>query len=462
MTTHVRRRALLTIAALFILASPLLAHTALNVSFPAKDEVLDTSPAELILIFTERIDLRLARVRLLDAEGAEILLGELHAGDSVKVVVAPVAAPLSPGNYTVAWQVMGTDGHPVRGQFSFVVAARLEADTAVTTPASSADPGGAAPLAHEEPSEGERMSAGSPTFVAVRWLTYAVIMVAIGAIGFRFVVLSALRRSVLAGADAVFAVAASRAAAIARGALGFLILAAGARLLAQATALGVNGDETGGMMSSLVLGTLWGRAWLLQVAVAVAGMVAFHAARRGSANGWAAAAGLALLLALSQALSGHAAAVERLTAVAVVTDTVHLLAVSLWLGTLLFVVGLGVPEATRTDPVTAPTTIAAMVGAFSPAALIAAGVVVLSGTLSAVFQLYSLTALWASDYGRMLLLKICIVLLVMGFGAYNWQRVKPRLAAVGSEQLRRSATLELAAGAVVLLITAVLVALPTP
>ena len=52
---------------------------------------------------------------------------------------------------------------------------------------------------------------------------------------------------------------------------------------------------------------------------------------------------------------------------------------------------------------------------------------------------------------------------VAALGWYNWKRVLPALDADGgSQRLRRSARAELGLGLVVLLVTAILVALPTP
>jgi putative copper export protein len=138
------------------------------------------------------------------------------------------------------------------------------------------------------------------------------------------------------------------------------------------------------------------------------------------------------------------------------------LAVSAWLGTLAFVVGVGVPETRRADGGGTPA-LAAMVNVFSPVALVAAGTVAATGVISAAFQLGALSPLWTSAYGRTLLLKLAAVALVIAAGAYNWRRLKPALAdGARADRLRASGGGELIAGAIVLLITAILVAVPTP
>lgn len=456
---------------------PPVRHTTLEASSPARDTVLDVSPSELRLTFNERVDAQLATVRLLDAGGAAQPLGGLVRGDSAQEIVAAISAPLAPGRYTVEWRVIGADGHPVSGDYAFTVEAPppgVGADTgdigAIVPAPTPIDSGAPAPDqvrgTPAQPAEG--MSVGSPAYVAVRWLTYAALLVAIGAVGFRWIVLGALGRSSVA-ADALVAPAAARAATIGRGALVFLLLAAGARLLTQLSVIAPvgsgapGGDGAGGLARALVFGTAWGWGWLIQVAAAAAGVLAFSAAQRSPKRGWLLAGVIAIVLAITPALSGHAVAVNRLPALAVVADWTHMLAVSAWLGTLVFVIGVGVPEAIRGDATTAGRAIGDMVRVFSPAALVFAGLAVGTGVVSAVFQLGAVSDLWTSEYGNTLLIKIGVVLLVAAAGAYNWRRVKPRLSEpADASRLRTSGAIELAAAAIVLLITAILVATPTP
>jgi putative copper export protein len=104
-----------------------------------------------------------------------------------------------------------------------------------------------------------------------------------------------------------------------------------------------------------------------------------------------------------------------------------------------------------------------MVGAFSPVALTCAAIVLLTGVVSAWLRLGAISPLWTSGYGRMLLLKVALLVGVAGTGAYNWLRVKPALGTPdATSRLRRSATVELAVGIAVIAVTAILVALPTP
>jgi hypothetical protein len=107
--------------------------------------------------------------------------------------------------------------------------------------------------------------------------------------------------------------------------------------------------------------------------------------------------------------------------------------------------------------------VGALVRSFSPTALGFAGVLVLTGVFATWLHGGSVGALLGSDYGRLLLLKLGAFALVLAAGAYNFRRVLPTLGEDATTAwLRRSARLELAAGAVVLLITAMLVATARP
>lgn len=106
---------------------------------------------------------------------------------------------------------------------------------------------------------------------------------------------------------------------------------------------------------------------------------------------------------------------------------------------------------------------AALVNGFSPTALAFAGTLKLSGLFAAWLHMGSVPALWESNYGRTLLLKLAVLSGVFGTGAYNWLKVKPALGdELSAVRLGRSARVEIGVGALVLLVTAVLVATAPP
>jgi putative copper export protein/methionine-rich copper-binding protein CopC len=473
-TTRVAACALAVATALQTLTPAVaFAHTGLRRAVPARGARLTIAPRALRLTFTEAIEPALARVTLLAPDGSTIALSALGGvRDSAQVITADVQGALTAtGAYTVRWQVAGRDGHPVRGSYAFTVlpgatglavvadSAAVAAPAAVpTAPAAERALPSAPPSA---PVATRAFDAQSPLYVVVRWLGYLAMLVAIGAAAFRLLVVGALRRG--RTADALLPLASRRAATLGFWAAVALLVAALARLAAQSTAT-LGGAGASGLTTT-VARTLWGRAWLLQVGAALVALAGYAVARRrpDAPGAWALATGAAVTLALSAALSGHAVAAPRLAPLAVVADTLHVLAAAGWLGTLLVLVAAGLPAARVTTDGRRGAHAAALAHAFSPAALACAGLAALTGLFATWLHVGRLPALWEGTYGRLLLLKLALLALAALAGAYNWRRVRPALGDdAGTARLQRVAGAELAAGVLVLLATAALVATPTP
>jgi putative copper export protein len=142
-----------------------------------------------------------------------------------------------------------------------------------------------------------------------------------------------------------------------------------------------------------------------------------------------------------------------------------MLAAGLWIGTLFILVVAGLRALVRHEHGrTRRAAIAAeMVNGFSPLALTMGVVVVCFGLITAWRHLHVLSNLWSTPYGYALILKLVLVAAVFSLGAWNWRRQRPSL---GSEEaassVQRSATSELVVAGLVLIVTAILVSLPSP
>jgi putative copper export protein/methionine-rich copper-binding protein CopC len=455
------------------------AHGVLRGSEPASGARLSAVPRFLRLTFNERVELAVARLELLGPDGRAVALSALRRGDSAAVIAADVVGALSPGTYTVAWQIAGRDGHPVRGRFRFSIDSgaaglgRPAADTATVTPvippvdSTVAPPTGARAAVDGAPPvpAATAFDAESPLYVAVRWLGFVGMLAVIGAVGFgRIALPAAVRRaSGAAWAGAAWAGAAARGAGgVALAGAALLLLASVLRLVAQSVALhGAAWRDPAGL-GAMLSGTTWGIAWLLLVAATLVALVGGALARRGTSAGWTVAALGAFGIAVATALSGHAAGVAGLAPLAVAVDAAHVLGAGGWLGTLLVVVAVGIPVALGLPADARGRAAADLVHAFSPLALACAALVAVTGGISAWLHLGAVDALWTSAYGRTLLLKLALLLPVAALGAHHWRRVRPALGdEAGARGLRRSSAVELAVGAAVLATTAVLVATPT-
>lgn len=458
------RRALLLAAALvFALPSVLSAHTKVERTAPGDGDTARAAVHEVRVRFSRSVESELTTITLFRSGVQVARGGRVVAGSEAREYVLALPSALEPGSYRAHWRTVGGDGHVLEGDFTFIVAPSAAAPAPVagaTTP--PAAPPISGPPEDKASERGEEVGeAGRPLGVAVRWAWFAALLAMIGVVAFRFGVLNPMAR------DETHRVVAARAEAaawfVALGAAALSVATLLVRLWLQAAALG--GDAWSGERLDLLLTrTGWGLAWVLQAIATLAFVLGLFIARApyGRGAGWMGAAAGAVLLSAVPALSGHAASVTRLAGVAILSDTVHVLGAGVWMGTLLAVLAVGIPAA-LTAPEGPGGAVLAMVRRFSPMALAGSAAVAVTGVVNAVFQLAAPWQLWGSGYGRILLLKLVLLAGVGALGWYNWKRVLPALGdETGAQRLRRSARAELGLGAAVLLITAILVALPTP
>ena len=465
----------LAMVAVLLQPAVALAHAMLKSSNPAAGARLTVAPQTIRLTFTESPDLTFTRIQLFDAGEVSVALDTVaYVPDSKRAVFVAVRGALDAGVYTIVWQTAGDDGHPTHGRFSFTIApgasgigrttARGEAAAGLTAP------GQVAPtrLHHAGTLMPDQNSFGaeSPLYVAIRWLQFAALLVVVGAVAFRFVVLGFMARervprlTLIAGA----ATASARLGFLSAAVLGLALLL---RLGAQSYAMHGSANAWNITFVGSMLGrTVWGWAWLLQAAGIVVVFAGFAKAKHSLAakpcGGWILALVGAVVLAFTPAISGHAVSTPRFTMLAVLADGLHVIGAAGWLGSLLFVIAAGIPTALRLEADERGIAVADLVNAFSPAALAFAGATATTGVFAAWLHLGAVSALWETAYGQTLLVKLAVLSIVAATGAYNWLRVRPALGDIeGARRVRRSATVEIAVGVLVLAVTAVLVATPT-
>ena len=238
---------------------------------------------------------------------------------------------------------------------------------------------------------------------------------------------------------------------IARLVTGLSVLALGTSALQiMLSAASMGGDAAGAFDGSL-LTLVWqagaGRATLLRVA-GLTLAVAFALCNRMA---WLAVLG-GTLAAASFAWTGHARA---LGPAAMILHGVHLLAAAFWLGALapLLIVAADGPRLGRAA------------ARFGRLALWMVGALITAGLVLLGLLLGRLDALWSGDYGRMVIVKLALVAVLLGFAAFNKLRLTPRLAAgdvAAVGQMRRSIIAELILAGFILTVTAAFTTLTGP
>ncbi|WDV52929.1 copper resistance protein CopC [Streptomyces coeruleorubidus] len=402
---RVRTVVLLLLAAACALlagAGPASAHAAVTGSDPAQGAVVDKAPARISLTFSEQVAMSGDSLRVLDPEGKRVDSGE-PSNVSGTTYAVRLHSGLPDGTYTVAYQVVSADSHPVAGAYTFSVGAPSK--TSVTVSGQAADDGVVGWL-----------------YGFGRYVSYAGFIVLAGGAAFvlacwpRGCGVRPVQRFVVSGWLAL--TAATLALLLLRGSF------TGSGKVADIFDLSLLGQvlqtKTGAALVSRLL-------LLAAAALFIAVLFGAYDKREDpqekrdltfglAIGGVVVAAGLAA----SWAMSEHAS-VGLQAGIAMPVDVVHLLAVAGWLG------GLGaLLVALYRAPADAPVD-ASAVHRFSRLAFGSVLALIATGTYQSWRQLGSWSAFTDTRYGQLLLAKIALVAVLVGV-AWISRRWTGRLA----------------------------------
>lgn len=409
-----------SVAVLMLTAAPAAAHASLIGTTPASEAVLAEAPPEVVLTFSEEVATSSDSIRVLDPDGDRADLDDLGSrpADPGAAYGVTLAADLPDGTYTVAWQVVSADSHPISGAYTFSIGAPSETSVDLSDTAVG---GGLTGLLYDiaryAAYAGFLGLAGSVLFVlgcwpsaaalpAVQRLTLGGWTLLTGAT----LALLLLRHSYTTGEGVSLAalpeVIETRqgTALVAR----LLLLAAAALFVAvlygryaRMIADGPRGAVPAGDGAG-------SRADGSDAAVGAPDAPVAETERRDLAFGLVLSGGiLALGLAATWAMAEHASSGPQ-TAVAVPADIVHLLAAAGWLGGLATLLVL-----LFRSPVPVP---GAAVRRFSAVALGSVAVLAATGLYQSWRQVRSWDALTGTSYGQLLLVKVGLVVVLIGLG----------------------------------------------
>ncbi|MFC9844266.1 copper resistance CopC/CopD family protein [Streptomyces sp. NPDC060223] len=396
-------------------AAPASAHAALTGSNPTQGSVVDKAPAQVSLTFSEQVALSDGALQVLDPKGERVDTGK-PTNPSGTTYAVKLHAGLPDGTFTVTYQVVSADSHPVSGAFTFSIGAPSQTTVAV----SDKEAGGGVVGALYE---------------AGRYISYAGFILLVGGAAFvlacwqRGAGVRPVQRLVVSGwlalTGATLALLLLRGSYVGSGKVGdifdltllgqVLQTKAGAALVSRLLLLAAG---------ALFIAVLFGAYVKREEAEAEAGdgdgdgdgdgvdadtdADDAAAAKRDLTFGLAiGGAVVAAGLAATWAMAEHASAGIQ-TGIAMPVDVVHLLAVALWLGGLaaLLVALFRAPADAQIE--------AAAVHRFSRIAFGSVIALVATGIYQSWRQVGSWSAFTDTTYGQLLLVKIGLVAVLVG------------------------------------------------
>lgn len=437
-------------------ATPALAHATVAGSDPAESSRLTAAPSKVTVTFSEDVGVGAGFLKVVNGKGNTVSTGA--ATSNGRDVSVALASGLGDGSYIVSYRITSADSHPIDGAYAFVVG-----DGPLIAATGTVLGGGTDGVV-------------SDVFTVARWISFLGIVL-FG--GLAFLVLCWPRGRVDPRARKLiwYGWWGTTAGAV----LGLVLqgpYAAGTGMLDVL--------DTGLLRTTLA--TTYGR--MLCGRLILLGALAVLTVRilrepektaeksRARDEDLAAICGLGVLATYGGV--GHAAAGTAPT-LALLSDTTHLAAASVWLGGLVLLAACLLPQR-RTGE------LAEALPRFSKLALGCVAVLTVTGTYQAWREIWPIPALWSTTYGQILMAKVAGFLLIVAVAYFSRQAVLRRyvtpvvhalsakeedggsIATIGTAEaeaidgdqgmvrrLRASVGIELALGVVVLALAAVLV-----
>jgi copper transport protein len=398
-------------------AAPASAHAALTGSDPKQGSVVDKAPAQVSLTFSEKVAMNDGSLRVLDPKGKRVDTGKATNLSGTTYGVK-LRSGLPDGTFTVTYQVVSADSHPVSGAFTFSIGAPSQTSVAAS---------------------GQEVGGGvvGVLYGAARYVSYAGFILLVGGAAFvlacwqRGAGVRPVQRLVIAGwlalTGATLALLLLRGSYVGSGKIGdifdltllgqVLQTKSGAALVSRLLLLAA---------AALFIAVLFG-AYVKRDEADASGSSDEAAAEKkdltfGLAIGGAVvAAGLAATWAMAE----HASTGIQ-TGVAMPVDVLHLLAVAVWLGGLatLLVALFRAPVETQIEAVA--------VRRFSRLAFGAVLTLVATGIYQSWRQVGTWSALTDTTYGQLLLVKVALVAVLVGIASISRRWTGQLLEAAGA------------------------------
>ncbi|EAH4442062.1 copper resistance CopC/CopD family protein [Listeria innocua] len=401
------------------------AHAYLENSNPADQSHIKTAPEKVTLVFNEEIEADFPLIEVKDSSGKRVETGKTAVSKkNDHMVEASLPAELKADVYSVSWRVVSADGHAVSGVISFKLG-----DTKATFQNT------------EVPSNAFDLQISS-------------VQKAILYIGFSlFIGMLVFGLGLYPRKEQLTAKITTRLKKIIWFALAFLGIALLMQLFVQTsitTGVSISESFQPDKLAAF-LTTKTGYIWLSEL-ISWLVLVIFTVimVRKNKQWSWFALlteSALIGYLIFAKAQNGHAAAsADKI--VSITADMLHMIAASVWVGGILVLLFV-LPKTGKAREIWSR---------FAIVAIIAVASILVSGLLMAVMNIGQMSNLFTTNYGKILLFKIGLFLLMalLGLGHYIYLKLKNKKLPF------KTILIELIIGTIILIVASVLTNVQTP
>lgn len=415
------------------------AHAYIIKSNPAANQALGTPLHTVQIWFDGPVQTTFNALTVNDENGQRVDLNDAHIDQkNPDLLECNLRAGLRDGTYSVNWRVTSADGHPVEGIIPFSIGAEK-----------------INPEAHGASSHGYLPGAD---MLLIRWLMYISMMCYLGIFVFYFFILpkklSTWPEVQLRFSRVLWITFAGIAISV------ILSLPLQTKIDADTTWVRAIHPQ---FLKTVISLTRFGHLWIIQAEIV---LILFFLGTlmakdlKGVKHLIHFGAGiLAIGLLISKSMTGHAASTTH-PVVSITVDVVHMIAASVWLGSLLGMVVL-IPRLLHSNAnIEQRQLYWESIRRFSPWGIMSVLVLMLTGLYAALQQIPTMYALLHTDYGKTLIVKLGVFCCMLGLAVYHWlsghfRKKNPKRI------LNTTIWIEFGLGIVILAVTAVLTNLPT-
>lgn len=416
---------------LFLFPTFTSAHAYIVKSNPSDNEILKQSPKKIFIQFDETIQSVNNSIQVYNDKGKRVdqKNGHVNAKNST-ILECGLNSKLPNGTYRIQWKAVSNDGHPVQGVIPF----QIGSDSAVQDG-----------TAIEAKSEGYTPQSD---LIIIRWLQYFSNASYIGAL---FFLLLILQKDLVQNGYVKKAFKKILNYSLL---LLFLSIIVSLPLMASIELTTswkqVLNIET---LKDMITNSAYGKTWLIQVGGLILLLIftyLLHVKSKSLLYWISFIIGVGLIL--TKALTSHAASTTNVL-LTVGMDFLHLLSASIWIGSLVVFVAL-LPLSRKVDT---KNHYLEMIRRFSKWGIIILLVLTATGIFGSLLYIPSLRSLITTDYGRTLLGKVILLVIMIIFAAVNFTKGKRK----SEKGVSPSLWGELLAGIIVLVLSVILTNLPT-
>ncbi len=387
------RKLLILLLALSSISLPFAAaHPFTEQTIPSLETNAPTGTTEVIVFFSEPVDINFSELRVLDSNGNQIDNKDTnyYEGELSLIVTTP---PLEDGIYTATIKVLSkVDGHLVPGAFLFVVG-----DVVI-------DP---SMLGIEQPSELVFLPEAGARFPGLVGQT-----IVLGAVIASLIIWGTQNKQLIREElDKIENFHHGKFMSITGIGLGLIFISNILMIAVQSVRLGVSPLDA--------IQTDFGITWIMRMSITVISLgIWFGLDRSKSLSKKNQIPMLIAMLVLigTSSLIGHGAASGHTPAL--VLDYIHNLVSGVWIGGIIYFVFTLLPTFSQLKESQREKMSLVMIPRFSIAFIIAVGVVIITGPTLMWFLESDVGLITESIYGQLIILKIAIAAIIIAFGGF--------------------------------------------